>query len=114
MYNYNHAFNPYNVPYYIDGERIPGPGGGQWDGHGGGYSGGQWDGHGGGHGGGQWDGHGGGHGGGQWDGHGGGHGGGQWDGHGGGHGGGHWEHGQWVPRCRRVWVHGFGWTWICR
>ncbi|MFF2590941.1 hypothetical protein ACFVSS_24440 [Peribacillus butanolivorans] len=78
MYNYNYAFNPYNVPYYIDGERIPGPGGGQWDGHGGG------------------------------------HGGGQWDGHGGGHGGGHWEHGQWVPRCRRVWVHGFGWTWICR
>lgn len=74
MYNYNYAFNPYNVPYYIDGERIPGPGGGQWDGHGGG----------------------------------------QWDGHGGGHGGGHWEHGQWVPRCRRVWVHGFGWTWICR
>ncbi|MFE4243529.1 hypothetical protein [Peribacillus butanolivorans] len=94
MYNYNYAFNPYNVPYYIDGERIPGPGGGQWDGHGGGH----------------WDGHGGGHGGGQWDGHGGG----QWDGHGGGHGGGHWEHGQWVPRCRRVWVHGFGWTWICR
>jgi hypothetical protein len=90
MYNYNYAFNPYNVPYYIDGERIPGPGGGQWDGHGGG------------------------HGGGQWDGHGGGHGGGHWDGHGGGHGGGHWEHGQWVPRCRRVWVHGFGWTWICR
>ncbi|MGW6302110.1 hypothetical protein [Peribacillus butanolivorans] len=86
MYNYNYAFNPYNVPYYIDGERIPGPGGGQWDGHGGG----------------------------QWDGHGGGHGGGQWDGHGGGHGDGHWEHGQWVPRCRRVWVHGFGWTWICR
>jgi hypothetical protein len=90
MYNYNYAFNPYNVPYYIDGERIPGPGGGQWDGHGGG------------------------HGGGHWDGHGGGHGGGHWDGHGGGHGGGHWEHGQWVPRCRRVWVHGFGWTWICR
>ncbi|PHD70877.1 hypothetical protein COF64_24980 [Bacillus sp. AFS043905] len=37
-------------------------------------------------------------------------GGGQWD----GHGGGHWEHGQWIPRCRRVWVPGFGWNWICR
>ncbi|MGW8426304.1 hypothetical protein ACWGJQ_12490 [Peribacillus simplex] len=90
MYNYNYAYYPNNVHYYIDGERIPGPGGSQWDGHGGG------------------------HGGGQWDGHGGGHGGGHWDGHGGGHGGGHWEHGQWIPRCRRVWVPGFGWTWICR
>ncbi|MFJ7856207.1 hypothetical protein ACIQX3_26220, partial [Peribacillus frigoritolerans] len=68
----------------------------------------------GGHCGGQWHGHGGGHGGGQWDGHGGGHGGGQWGGHGGGHGGGHWEHGQWIPRCRRVWIPGFGWNWICR
>lgn len=93
MYNYNYAFNPYNVPYYTDGQREPyydnyyqimpyyspdpGPGGG--------------------------------HGGGQWDGHGGGHGGGQWDGHGGGHG-----HGHWGPRCRRIWVHGFGWTWVCR
>ncbi len=90
MYNYNYAYYPNNVHYYIDGERIPGPGGSQWDGHGGG------------------------HGGGQWDGHGGGHGGGHWDGHGGGHGGGHWEHGQWIPRCRRVWAPGFGWTWICR
>jgi hypothetical protein len=75
---YNYTYYPNNVHYYIDGERIPGPGGGQWDGHGGG------------------------------------HGGGQWGGHGGGHGGGHWEHGQWIPRCRRVWVPGFGWTWICR
>ncbi|MFE5429139.1 hypothetical protein [Peribacillus simplex] len=66
MYNYNYAYYPNNVHYYIDGERIPGPGGSQWDGHGG------------------------------------------------GHGGGHWEHGQWIPRCRRVWVPGFGWTWICR
>ncbi|PEO43000.1 hypothetical protein CN563_23640 [Bacillus sp. AFS026049] len=87
---YNYTYYPNNVHYYIDGERIPGPGGGQWDGHGGG------------------------HGGGQWDGHGGGHGGGQWGGHGGGHGGGHWEHGQWIPRCRRVWIPGFGWNWICR
>ncbi|PEZ76400.1 hypothetical protein CN380_21665 [Bacillus sp. AFS017274] len=78
MYNYNYAYYPNNVHYYIDGERIPGPGGSQWDGHGGG------------------------------------HGGGHWDGHGGSHGGGHWEHGQWIPRCRRVWAPGFGWTWICR